>query len=54
MSIDFIDDRGCIVGTRLSVQNLLPEFLDPTKTEGLICRLYHLTAERCPPRAHTC
>ncbi|HTK75546.1 MAG TPA: hypothetical protein VL371_09830 [Gemmataceae bacterium] len=46
MSIDFIDDRGCIVGTRLSVQNLLPEFLDPTKTEGLICRLYHLTAEQ--------
>src|SRR5207253_3515843 len=46
MSTDLIDDRGHIVGTRITVYNLLPDFLDPTKIEGLICRLYDLTPEQ--------
>ena len=40
-------DRGHeIVGTRITVYNLLPYFLDPAVTEADICRSYGLTAER--------
>jgi uncharacterized protein (DUF433 family) len=44
-----IHDRGRgpeIVGTRITVYNLLPDFLDPTATESAICRMYDLTAEQ--------
>jgi uncharacterized protein (DUF433 family) len=49
MASDLIHDRGRgpeIVGTRVTVYNLLPHFLDPTATEAYICRLYELTAEQ--------
>jgi len=40
-------DRGPeIVGTRITVYNLLIDFLDPTATEAYICRMYHLTPEQ--------
>jgi uncharacterized protein (DUF433 family) len=35
-----------IVGTRITVYNLLPDFLDPTKTEAAICRAYDLNSEQ--------
>ncbi|WP_088254258.1 DUF433 domain-containing protein [Fimbriiglobus ruber] len=41
-----IADRGRgpeIVGTRITVYNLLPSFLDPTVSEDEICRVYELT-----------
>jgi len=43
MSIDVIHDRGRgpeIVGTRITVYDLLPYFLEPDTTEALICRIY--------------
>jgi uncharacterized protein (DUF433 family) len=46
---DFIIDRGRgpeIAGTRITVYNLLSNFLDPTATEAYICRLYELTADQ--------
>ncbi len=46
MAIDMIQDRGRgpeIVGTRITVYNLLSDFLDPTATEASICRIYDLT-----------
>jgi uncharacterized protein (DUF433 family) len=46
---DLIIDRGRgpeIAGTRITVYNLLPDFLDPTTTEANICRLYELTADQ--------
>ena len=49
MATDLIHDRGRgpeIVGTRITVYNLLPDLLDETMTEGYLCRLYHLTAEQ--------
>src|SRR3954466_11645731 len=49
MATDLIQDRGRgpeIVGTRITVYNLLPYFLDPTVTEAYLCRLYSLTAEQ--------
>jgi uncharacterized protein (DUF433 family) len=49
MTSDFIHDRGRgpeIVGTRITVYNLLPDFLDPTATEAGICQLYELTPEQ--------
>jgi uncharacterized protein (DUF433 family) len=49
MATDLIQDRGRgpeIVGTRITVYNLLPHFLDATVTEGSIARLYGLTAEQ--------
>ena len=40
-------DRGAeIVGTRITVYNLLPHFLDATATEAAICRMYELTPEQ--------
>jgi uncharacterized protein (DUF433 family) len=49
MANDLIHDRGRgpeIVGTRVTVYNLLPHFLDATATEASICRLYELTPEQ--------
>ena len=43
---EIMTDRGRgpeIIGTRITVYNLLPDFLDPTSTEELVCRLYNLT-----------
>ena len=56
MATDLIHDRGRgpeIAGTRITVYNLLPHFLDPTATEAVICRLYELTPEQvAAARAH--
>src|SRR3954451_11338583 len=49
MTTDLIHDRGRgpeLVGTRITVYNLLPHFLDPTATEAYLCRLYELTPEQ--------
>jgi len=49
MTTDLIHDRGRgpeLVGTRITVYNLLPYFLDVTATEAYICRAYSLTAEQ--------
>ena len=49
MATDLIHDRGRgpeIVGTRITVYNLLPHFLDPAATECTIGRLYDLTPEQ--------
>jgi uncharacterized protein (DUF433 family) len=49
MPTELIHDRGRgpeIVGTRITVYNLLPHFLDPTATEAHICRVYELTPEQ--------
>ena len=49
MTNDLIHDRGRgpeIKGTRITVYNLLPHFLDPAATEAYISRLYDLTAEQ--------
>jgi uncharacterized protein (DUF433 family) len=44
---DLIQDRGPeIAGTRITVYNLLPYFLDPTATEDYIGRLYDLMPEQ--------
>jgi hypothetical protein len=49
MATDLIHDRGRgpeIVGTRITVYDLLTYFLDPTATEAFICRMYKLTPEQ--------
>src|SRR5687767_8525254 len=49
MTANLIHDRGRgpeLVGTRITVYNLLPDLLDPTATEAYICRVYNLTAEQ--------
>ncbi len=49
MATDLIHDRGRgpeIIGTRITVYNLLPHFLDSTITEASIGRLYELTPEQ--------
>ncbi len=49
MTTNLIHDRGRgpeIVGTRITVYNLLPHFLDPTATEAYLCRLYELSPEQ--------
>lgn len=49
MANDLIYDRGRgpeIIGTRITVYNLLPYFLDATVTEAFICRVYELTPEQ--------
>jgi uncharacterized protein (DUF433 family) len=46
---DLIHDRGRgpeVVGTRITVYNLLPHFLDATATEAYICEMYELTPEQ--------
>jgi uncharacterized protein (DUF433 family) len=49
MADDLIHDRGRgpeLVGTRVTVYNLLPHFLDATATEASICQRYSLTPEQ--------
>ena len=49
METDLIHDRGRgpeIVGTRITVYNLLPDFLDPATTEAHICRTYELAPDQ--------
>lgn len=49
MATDLIHDRGRgpeIIGTRITVYNLLPYLLDPTATELHICQAHDLTAEQ--------
>ena len=49
MSADLIHDRGRgpeIIGTRITVYNLLSDFLDAAKTEAEICRFYELQPEQ--------
>ncbi len=49
MPTDLIHERGRgpeLVGTRVTVYNLLPHFLDPAMTEAEICRFYELTPEQ--------
>jgi uncharacterized protein (DUF433 family) len=49
MTSELIQDRGRgpeIAGTRITVYNLLPSFLDPSVTETEICRIYALTVEQ--------
>jgi uncharacterized protein (DUF433 family) len=49
MATDLIHDRGRgpeIIGTRITVYDLLNDFLDPTETEATICRVYELMPEQ--------
>ena len=49
MMDNLIHDRGRgpeIRGTRITVYNLLPHFLDAEATEDFICRLYQLAPEQ--------
>jgi uncharacterized protein (DUF433 family) len=49
MATESTHDRGCgpeIVGSRITVFNLLVDFMDARMTEARICRLYDLTPER--------
>jgi uncharacterized protein (DUF433 family) len=47
MATDLIRGRGPeILGTRITIYNLLSDFLDPTATEASICRMYDLTPEQ--------
>ena len=49
MSNEMIHDRGRgpeLIGTRITVYNLLPYFLDPSVTEADIARSYDLTPEQ--------
>jgi uncharacterized protein (DUF433 family) len=49
MATELIHDRGRgpeIVGTRVTVYNLMPQLLDASVTEDQICRLYDLTPEQ--------
>jgi len=49
MATDLLHERGRgpeLIGTRITVYNLLPHFLDPTATESYICQLYGLTPEQ--------
>jgi uncharacterized protein (DUF433 family) len=44
------EDRGHeIIGMRLTVYNLLPDFMDPEMTEAEICRFYELTPQQVAP-----
>lgn len=49
MTTDLIHDRGRgpeLVGTRITVFNLLPDLLDPSRTETEICRSYSLIPQQ--------
>jgi uncharacterized protein (DUF433 family) len=49
MATELIHDRGRgpeLIGTRITVYNLLPYFLDPGSTEAHICELYNLTSQQ--------
>jgi uncharacterized protein (DUF433 family) len=46
MGAELLHDRGRgpeLVGTRITVYNLLPDLLDPEVTEAQVCRIYNLT-----------
>ena len=57
MHPELIHDRGRgpeVVGTRITIYNLLPHFLDPDATEAYVCKLYDLTPEQvAAARAYT-
>ena len=46
MAMDLTNERGDIIGTRITVYDLLPQFLDPTVTETYLCRMYSLSPEQ--------
>jgi uncharacterized protein (DUF433 family) len=49
MATELFHDRGRgpeLVGTRITVQDLLPYFVDPTATEAYVCKLYDLSPEQ--------
>ncbi len=46
MTSDLLSQGGDIIGTRISVYDLLPQFLDATVTEAYLCRLFELTPEQ--------
>lgn len=49
MDRELLHDRGRgpeVRGTRITIHTLLPYFLDPTATEGYLCKLYRLTPEQ--------
>jgi uncharacterized protein (DUF433 family) len=49
MKAELIHDRGRgpeIVGTRITIYNLLPDLLDPSATETYICKAYKITPEQ--------
>jgi uncharacterized protein (DUF433 family) len=49
MATQLIHDRGRgpeLEGTRITIDNLLPHFLDPDATEASICHRYELTPEQ--------
>ena len=49
MPTELIHNRGRgpeLVGTRLTVYNLLPHLLDPTVTEGQVCDMYDLAPKQ--------
>ncbi len=49
MATELIHDRGRgpeLIGTRITVYNLLTDFLDPATTETEICRTYDLSPEQ--------
>ena len=49
MASDLIHDRGRgpeVIGTRITVYNLLVDFLDASKTESYICKVYQLSPEQ--------
>jgi uncharacterized protein (DUF433 family) len=46
MISELINQRGDIIGTRITVYHLLPHFLDPSASEAYLCRLYELTPEQ--------
>ena len=49
MTNNLIHDRGHgpeIGGTRITVYNLLPEFLDPAMTEAALCEAHELTPQQ--------
>ena len=43
MTAQLVDEHGRIIGTRITVYNLLLDFLVPDRTEAEICGLYDLT-----------
>jgi uncharacterized protein (DUF433 family) len=49
VATNLIHDRGRgpeIVGTRITVYNLLPDLLDPAVTEAEVCQSYELTQDQ--------
>jgi len=49
MATELLHDRGRgpeLIGTRITIYNLLPYFLDPLASEEYICRMCSLSAEQ--------